>query len=249
VTPYAAGDQPIALAVAVLGQEVWMGNDDLTKADDPARYPGVLKALAKALDASKLAAVGPKGSQAAIISYGTGAAVRLPLGDLAKLRGAALGSQQTYAHAIGEDLVAGVTLAIAELSKATTARRAIIVIGDGNDTNNDAAKAQLLALKKQALSQGTELFAIVYRSAVSPEGEIVSRFARTTTVASTANLAAALTAIAIRLGQRYYVTFPAVDAATHQALPWDGKPHDLTIVAAGVKLPSAGVTLMPLARP
>jgi hypothetical protein len=247
VIPYAAGSEPIAIAVVVLGQEVWMGNDDLTKRDDPARYPGALKALAKALDGSKLSAVGPSGSLAGIITYSAGAQVRLPMGPVAKLRGAALGGQQAYVGGIGDDLVAGVTMALAELGQAKTPRKAIIVIGDGHDTNDAAAKAQLATLKKQAVSAGIERYAIVLRSTLSDQGELVSGFAPAATVSAPAGLAAELKAIVVRLGERYYAVFRAIDPVSHQALPWDGKPHELTLTASGVKVESSAVVMTPVA--
>ena len=77
------------------------------------------------------------------------------MGDLKNITGGALGGQKDYSGKIGTDMVQGITMAMAELSKVTTARKALIVVGDGNDTNNDAAKNQLAQLKKEAAKDRT----------------------------------------------------------------------------------------------
>ena len=57
--------------------------------------------------------------------------------------------------------------ALAELHGAKAARKALIVVGDGCDTNPDAAKTALVELKKQAKQDKIQVFAIIYKSAVS----------------------------------------------------------------------------------
>jgi hypothetical protein len=49
----------------------------------------------------------------------------------------------------------------------------LIVICDGNDTNNDAAKSQLEALKKQAAQDDVQTFAIIYKSKLSAEENVL----------------------------------------------------------------------------
>jgi hypothetical protein len=221
---YAEGNEPIAIAFVMNGQEIWVGNDDFER-DGPARYTGALKSLVKALDKSKLRAMGPKGSKGLVITYSVGAELRLPTSDLGKLTGATLGTQKAYKGKLGTDMVSGLTLAIAELTKVSTARKALIVIGDGNDTNNEAAKAQLTDLKKLAATQGIQVFAIVYKSPLSADGDVITRLAPSAkTVSSVDGLAAELDAIVARLSDRYYLTFPG------QGLPWDGKAHDVVLM-------------------
>ena len=68
-------------------------------------------------------------------------ALASPLGSLS---GSALGTQKDYKDTKGYELVKGVELALAELRKVQNPRKVLIVITDGNDTNNDAAKGQLV---------------------------------------------------------------------------------------------------------
>jgi hypothetical protein len=156
---YTEGTDTIAIALVINGQEIWIGNHKV-EPDPAAQYPGVLENLTAAIDRLKLGEAGPPGSKGVIISYSTGAEIKLPMSPLVELTGAALGSQEDYRGKIGTDMVQGITLGIAELSKATTVRKALIVVGDGHDTDDDRAKTQLQELKDQARKQNIDLFAV-----------------------------------------------------------------------------------------
>jgi len=121
--------------------------------------------------------------------------------------------------ALRESEVVGVTglagSGLAELSRVSTARKALIVIGDGNDTNNEAAKGQLADLKKQANAQHIQMFAIIYKSAVSSEGSVITTMiGNAKTVNSIDGIASELNAIIARMADRYYLEFPGYDPAT-----------------------------------
>jgi hypothetical protein len=227
VVDYSVGSEPIAIALVVNGQEIWMGNDDI-EIDEAARYPGVLNGLRHAIDTAGLPAMMPPGSRISIVSYSTGADYLVHDAPLEKLTGEAFGTQKDYRNKIGTDMVAGITLGIADLVQTKAPRKALIVIGDGNDTNNDAAKAELAELKLEAARQGISTFAIIYKSAVSDDGEVISRLTRSvTTTASTHGMGASLAGIFARLANRQYVTFDA------SRLPWDGKSHELALKVGG----------------
>ncbi len=124
--------------------EVWVGNDDVTEESDPSRYQGVLKgSSSQALDGVKFTEAGPPGSQGTLITYADKAAVKIKMGPLSNITGSALGSQKEYQGTKGQEMVKGVELAMAELHNVTAARKVLIIVCDGNDTNNDAAKATL----------------------------------------------------------------------------------------------------------
>jgi hypothetical protein len=139
---------------------------------------------------------------------------------------------------LGNDLVDGVTLGVRALVQATATRKALIVIGDGNDTNNEAAKPQLLAIKKQASQQQISSYAIIYKSVISPEENVITTLVPgAVTMNSIDGVGSALAAAVDRITDRYYVTFDARD------LPWDGHSHDLTLAVAGRDVATADIVL------
>jgi len=226
---YTEGTETIAIALVINGQEIWIGNDEYEQ-DENAKYNGVLKNLEQAIDKLQLGSAGPPGSKGIVISYSTGAEVKIPMGDLKNITGGALGAQKDYHGKIGTDMVQGVTMAIAELSKVSTPRKALIVVGDGNDTNNEAAKSALAQLKKDAANSKINVFAIIYKGPVSSEGAVITTMIPgAKLVNSVDGIASELNAIIARMGDRYYLTFPGYDTKLSQGLPWDGKDHDLVL--------------------
>ncbi|MDX2087909.1 MAG: hypothetical protein SFX73_08670 [Kofleriaceae bacterium] len=247
VTAYRDAQDAIAIAFVYAGGEVFLGNDDFEPYDSPARYPGFLKDLQRGLDEARLTTLFPATSKAVAIAYATRAEVIAPMGPLEDLHGASLGTQRDYYGKIGAELVAGIEAGLVELGRTNAPRRALVVIGDGNDTNNETAVRALAELKKRAAREGVQTFAIVTKGYLSDDTTVVDRFtSRTRVLASSEALPAALAAIATELAQRFDVTFPS----THVAK--DGRPHDLIMSLAGedlepvtVQMPSA---LMPATR-
>jgi len=212
------------------GWEIWIGNDDVLPEDDPSRYPGVLKALASALDKVNFKDAGPAGSTGVVITYADKAIVRIPMGPLDKITGAQLGTQKDYLGTKGVELVKGVELALAELHKVQASRKVLIVVCDGMDTNMEAAKGQLLNDKAVAKTDGIQTFAIIYKGALSGDGNVISTMIpQTQFVNSADNIATAISAILARMADRQYLTFPGHDPKLGLGLNWDGKPHNLII--------------------
>ena len=200
----------------------------------------------RAIDKLQLGNAGPPGSKGIVVSFSTGAEIKVPMGDLKLITGGALGGQKDYRGKIGTDMVQGITMGLAELSKVSTARKALIVVGDGNDTNNEAAKTALADLKKQAGKQNIQMFAIIYKSAVSSEGAVITTMIPgAKTVNSIDGIASELNAIIARMADRYYLTFPGFDEKTDTGLPWDGKDHDLVIKIDQTDLEPVTMTLTP----
>jgi hypothetical protein len=173
--PEPKGPTPYSLAVVMSGWELWIGNDKTAKVpeDDPTRRPGLLLELAATIDKLDLAHTAPVGSQAMVVTYADKAVIRAPLAPITKFSGASLGKQDDYYGTTGLELVQGVTVALAELTKAPAGRKYLLVVGDGNDTNNEAAKGQLAGLKQQAAKLGVEVAAIVYRIPLSNRQNVV----------------------------------------------------------------------------
>ena len=175
-----------------------------------------------------------------IVTYSMGAHVRLPWSPLGELRGRALGHQLDYRGSIGSDLVQGVELAVAALEQATTRRRVLIVLGDGNDTVPGRAPRALADLRKRAIKDQIELYAMVYISPVSDaHTDVTALVPDTRQVNSVDGINATLAAITSRISNRHYVTFELPAAA------WDGRDHDLAIALNGNELEPV---TMPLPR-
>ena len=248
--PFNQGPQPLALAIVLMGWEMWIGNDSYRPKQDMTRTPGALLPLAAAIDKLDLKSFGPPGSVGAVITYAASAQIRVPMGPLAKLTGRSLGTQKDYQNTVGLELVKGVELALAELHKATQPIKVLIVIGDGNDVNNDAAKAALVALKKQTQNDRVRTFAIIYKASDSELGNVVTHLTPQVSTASTgANIGVALKAALERAADRQYLTFPGATADGKAALAWDGKPHELVLQIDGQKTDPMAVTLAPKWQP
>lgn len=224
VHSYAEGNEPISIMFLVSGQEVWMGNE-LIEVDPDVRIPGAIGPLEAAIDALDLSRRVPPGSQAGIVTYATGAEVRMPLSPIGQLHGTALGTQHDYHGKIGSDLTAGISTALGQLERATTPRKMLIVIGDGNDSDGIAAAVDLAELKKRAAIDKIELYGLVYKSRFSADTtSLTQMIPATAAVASTDRFADELEWIVQRATRRFYAQFDV------RSLPvWDGKDHDLTL--------------------
>ena len=235
---YVEGNETVAVAIVMLGWEMWIGNDQV-KEDDPgklqlleqSRAPGVLNDLEKALDEVKFGESGPPGSVGELLTYADRVKTNIPMGALSAVTGGALGTQQDYYGTKGRELVQGVRQALSDLHGAKAARKALIVVGDGCDTNPDAAKSALAELKKQAVQDHIQVFAIVYKSAAASPDDVlvIDKLAPPAVVNGAQTIVAAIKGILARLADRVYVTFPGYDTKLGQGLTWDGQQHELVI--------------------
>ncbi|HUS29014.1 MAG TPA: hypothetical protein VMZ53_10900 [Kofleriaceae bacterium] len=164
---------PLVVAFLVNGSEVWMGNDDVEPQDSPARYVGALKPMRAAFEKAALTGF-PAGSVAMLITYDSATKVRVPPMAIENFGARALGAQGDYHGGFGTELVSGVTGAFTELLKIDAARRVVVVIGDGNDTNNDTAKTQLQGLALRAAEYHIEVHALVFKGQLSEPGTVVT---------------------------------------------------------------------------
>lgn len=248
--PFTAGTETIAVAFVFNGQEVWIGNDDYEAEESSARYLGILKNLKTALQTVPFSTAGPAGSKGVLISYGDKAEVKVPMGPLSNINAEALGTQKDYNKKFGTAMVEGINLALAELHNVTASRKALVLVCDGNDTNPEAAKAQLVNLKKQAAGDKIQTFAIIYKGQLSEPGNIVTTMIpNATTVDNAESIATAIKAILSRMADRYYLTFPGYDPKTKQGLPWDGKSHELIVKIDKDETEPVTLTLSPVWNP
>ncbi len=239
VKRYAQGDETLGLVVVVEIHAAWIGNDSYVEDTDPAMFHGVYKELVAALDG--LAAAGPPGSKGAIVTYGRGAQVSEDgVVALDRFTGAQIGSLKSLAgseetgHTM-RDLVAGVTEGRALLAKLDTARKVMVVVGDGVDTDHDRGLAELHELGPQLADDRVEVFAVYLESGVlesDPNG--FKKLTRNVQQLDAADgLFAAVAQIVDAIDDRFYVRFPGADVKSRNAFTWDGRPHALVLRLGG----------------
>jgi len=221
VKTYTEGTETLAVAVLIEGHGLWMGNPDFSDA------PGVLPKLGGALDA--VAKAGPPGSKGELIIYAQEPQVKVPMGDLTQLN-SGLGAAKDF-KATTRELVAGVNQAYADLSKVTSARKALIVIGDGSDTNAEAAKAQLADLKKKFDAAKIDVYGVFYQvESLEGDPSVIRKLIPNIKIANSMdNISAQVSAIVETIDNRLYVTFPGYDDKLKAGFTWDGKEHAFTL--------------------
>lgn len=218
------GTRTMALAVVFNGQEVWMGNDDIEPEDSPARYPGTLHAIRDGLRAMDLAHTLSRGSKAMLVSYADIAEVRSPMRPAALMTGEAVGTQKDYYMKFGTALVEGVSLAITELEQTPTDKKLVIIISDGNDTNNDEAKLQFAELKKRAAKANIRIVSIIYKGLLSDSANAITTLAPSSITVNSADGMIEQMREAIRRA-----TSDSTFRFTGERLTWDGLYQDLTL--------------------
>ena len=227
IRKYIEGNDTIAVVLLLEGHELFIGNTSYTE-DPDSQYPGVLQKLVPMVNL--LPKIGPPGSLGAIVIYHQGAEVKLPMGPLTNLTGDKLGQEKDYQGKVTRDLVTGVNAAITELRKVTTSRKALIIVGDGADTNIDAAKAQLQTLRKQCEQDRIELYGLNYNANIGDELTAVkSLVPDVQIVQSIDGIEAQMGAIIEKINDRYYLTFPGKDPKLGIAYTWDGKDHEMQL--------------------
>ncbi|HET9992392.1 MAG TPA: VWA domain-containing protein, partial [Kofleriaceae bacterium] len=137
-----AGD-PTALEIVFSGEQRWTDQQ--------------LETMETAIDHLQL----PLGSTVGAVSYSTGAQLRAEATPASRFGAGWLGYTSLYRGAKGSDLVQGVTMGLAELRKSQLAHKVLVIVGDGNDTNNDAAKGALLELQDRARHMGVTIRAVL----------------------------------------------------------------------------------------
>lgn len=243
---FTAGNETIAVALVINGQEVWIGNDDIEPEDSPSRYLGILKNLKTALQEVPFATAGPAGSKGILISYADKPEVKVAMGPLGSINAEALGSQKDYYKKIGTAMVEGINLALAELKNVSASRKALIVVCDGNDSNPENAASALATLKKEAQQQNIQTFAIIYKGQLSDPANLITKMISSSqTVTNAEGIASAIKSILLRMADRYYLTFPGYDKRTKQGFKWDEKSHELVLKIGKDETEAVSIQLSP----
>jgi len=243
VRPFTPRTEPLAVAFVFNGQEVWIGNTDYEPEDSPARYRGILNDLKTALRGDLFATAGAD-SKGMLISYADTAEVRTPMGPLTNIDAERFGTQRDYNKKFGTAMVDGIRLALTELERVSASRKALVVIGDGNDTEPKAASALLGELKRQAARAQIDTFAIIYKGQLSEDDDVITTMIpNATTVTDDKSIRAALEAIMSRMADHHYVTFASDGPMPGHEVMWDGKAHDLVVSIDQTALDPVTITL------
>lgn len=243
LVPWTEMDEPVAIALVIAGSEVMMGNTSIED-DENARYPGYLGALKAGMTALDLAHTTPKGSQGVLITYEDAPHIRVPMGPIARLDADALGSEKDYYRRLGVDMVGGLELAISELAHVSAARKVLIVIGDGSDGNEAAAKNRLVDLQRRCQTERIETIGLIYKGALSSDDTVLTQMIEDTQIVPSADgMGPAMGALAVRLADRYLVRFPT------DQLTFDGSPTYLTVDLGGRTIEPVQIYLGEASRP
>jgi hypothetical protein len=184
-----------------------------------------------------------------IITYADTPTIRVPMGPLSAIDGAALGSQSAYYGTRGgAALVSAIELALAELEKTQTARKVLIVVSDGNDADNEHAPAALAGLKTQATRAGIQTFGLIYHVGICYwSNTVLEAFVPQTKLLRDAEtIEPALSDILARMADRQYLTFAGHDSKLDLGLPWDGQQHNLVLTIDKTDLEPVPITLSPI---
>ena len=225
------GHESIAIAFVIGGGEIMMGNSTMITEDDPTHYDGYLSSLKAGLAALDLGHAMPVGSQGMLVTYDTTTSVRVPMGPIAQLAPAVIGTEKDYYSHVGTNLVDGLQVAIDALVKVPATRKILIVIGDGNDTNNEAAARTFVELGDRVKRAQIQIHSLIYKSPLSSDGDVMSILTDDNqTIASRDDLPHAMASIGTRIADRYTVVFPG------EQLRWDGHTQELHVELDGNKL-------------
>jgi hypothetical protein len=217
----------VAIVFVWNGQEFARSDDDEWVPNDDDQSP--LRLLEKAIDRYDWKQLGPASSTFAIVSYNTGASIVRPMTPLAELKGSAFGSWKDLRGMFGTDLVQGVDLGLNELEHVTAPRKLLVIIGDGNDTNNETARLKLPELAARAHMNRIDTFGIIYKTAIASEGDVLHLMIPSVhTAASLEGIASEFAEMNRRVMQRAIVLFPG------DKLAWDGSSHAIAIDCFGV---------------
>jgi hypothetical protein len=220
IETYAQVGEPIALVFVVSGAEHFMGlAPDIEKGEADG-----LERVAMGFDLAQFGNGLPKGSLGGVVVYDTGARLLVPLGPIEKLEGNVLGKKQDYFGKIGSDLEKGILLGLEQLEAANVPRKGMIVIGDGNDTNNDAFRANVHAIGQRAAKSGIALYALIYRGAVSESSSVIQMLTGRFMSPTGIGLSSAIAGQVEALRSRRYLRFSAAK------FPHDGQLHHYTLV-------------------
>ena len=223
-------NEKLAVVILVQGSERFMGNRSTVDEDGNPREPteGAYDQIKPAIDA--LVKVGPKNTKGSLLVYGKDVLIKQPMGALSALNGETIGAEKDF-HGQGEkQFKNGLEKAFELLTVESDARKVLIVIGDGGDTN---AQANISDTAKKFEGADVEVYVIratpkredfenpMNKNRMKQLGTL-GLLKEATKVGDIPDLAQQ---IALDIDSLYLLEFPA------DAFPYDGAEHEYSVFA------------------
>lgn len=228
-------DRPVAVVFVLHGTE-FLGHS-MNMHDPWSEYPDHFKPLSAALWNLGLGTRLPAGSEALQVSYAGDASIKTRWQSAASFNGEDLGTALDYKGRTGTALVAGVELALGELERKNDVSKLVVIIGDGNDTNNEVGRASLARIA--ADHPEIAFAALVIKTPLSSEGEIVSELTTTVFEVDDENIEAPLSTAIDLAVSRFDATFDL------EAFPHDGTLHRFALIVGGEHVASSMLPMPP----
>jgi hypothetical protein len=219
-------DEPGSFAITFLveGTYEFLHNEDY--GSDEHKFD-MLVHFERAIDQAELIHQLPAGSEFNVVTYAKGAVVRVPWTPIASLRGELFGNEADYAGQTGNELIAGIEVALSELEKSHAHTKVLVVLSNGFDPSPKPGKWP--ALKRRMMSDRVHSFALVYKGSAK-DADIARLTPQVVDAADLSNyLVRDLNQIIQETGFHFFATFDA------SKLPIDTKkPFEL-----GTEVPGA----------
>lgn len=237
VVTYPQSDEPLSLVVIVQGDENWIGNETYNQ-ENP--LLGAYRGVGPALDA--LAAMGPPGSKAMLLTYSSDPGVRpaLAMSPIKELGASALGSQEGFKDAIGSPLETALKEAYNILAKEGDRRKVLVVIGDGHGQSEQTSAKDIKDEAKRLQDLGVDLYSIYHQVDQSLDANTGLRNMKeigedgAMNAVSSSDFEANAKSIVEDVNARYYVYFPGLYSPKEgEGFTWDNAPHDFVVSVEG----------------
>ena len=234
---------PLAIAFVVCSDRSWLRAGIV---DSDRRTLGGL-AIAEGMLREVSALVGTTETKVVLVTYDHEAHVVAPPVDLQHFLNQPLGVGENF-NRDGRDLAGGISLGLEQLATIATPRKLLVVLGDGNASDEADTRAALVGLEERARDEGVEVAAITYP--LNFEGDrprkrsiMTSIFTTPREVSSVSDAVEAMRAILAQSRDRYRIQ---IDGSS---LAWAGRLHILTLAAGEVHIAHHSILLPVHATP
>jgi hypothetical protein len=233
VTPFKDSDEELNVLILVQGAVRFMGDPtpEPQPGEETTEIKGYYEQVKQAVDA--IAKARQKKTNIGLYVYGDKAIPKVPLGPASNVSGESLGAQKDYSKITTKAFKVSLQVMQTLLSNAP-GRRVLFIIGDGEDQNDNAnINDEIKKLDDSSIE--------VYVLGANPRGTLDAKAAnRLTKLGRLGEYASAAQAdqipqlaeaLANNMNNVYTVEFPGMNSNDGSHLPFDGKEHDLVVVA------------------
>ncbi len=232
VVPFKDSEEQLDVIILLQGSVRFIGdpNPEPAPGEEPGEIKGYYDEVKQAIDV--IARARTKKTNVGLYIYADKADVKVPLGPAGTLTGDSLGQQSDFKKNTTKAFKLGLGVAWSVLSN-TPGRRALFVIGDGEDQNDNVSiQDEIKKLEDSSIE--------VYVLAANPRGPLEPKSQnRLTKLGKLGEFAVAAQGeqipqlaetLANAMNNVYTVEFPG-STADGTKLPFDGQEHDVSVVA------------------